>query len=86
MNPEHGTFRIKSRTVPPPTPVMTASHVNPMTSMPLREATSAPDTANTTTASTHQKGNQAGQVRCVDQRGLDHGIGLFGANPRGVGH
>src|SRR5574338_334138 len=50
-----GTFRIRSRTVPPPTPVMTASHMNPITSSRFREATSEPDTANTTAARTSKK-------------------------------
>ena len=36
--------------MPPPTPVMTANHMKPITSMPLRDATREPDTANTTAA------------------------------------
>src|SRR5262245_53579951 len=45
-----GTFRMTSRTVPPPTPVTTASHMNPITSRRLRAATSDPEIAKTTTA------------------------------------
>ena len=52
-----GTPRITSRIVPPPTPVTTASHTNPITSIPLRDATSAPDTANTMAARTSKNDN-----------------------------
>ena len=57
LNQKTGTPRIRSRIVPPPTPVMTASHMNPITSMPLRDATNAPDTANTMAPRTSKKGN-----------------------------
>lgn len=45
-----GTPSNKSRNVPPPTPVTTPSHKNPMISICLRDATSAPVTAKTADA------------------------------------
>ena len=80
-----GTFRIRSRTVPPPTPVITANHMKAIRSNRFREATSDPDTANTTAATTSNKWTSRIKARrhwpeqLADCRVLPDAIGLRAA-------